>query len=189
MEIPSGPTPFLKKVKLSGAFGIGSGEFSQPSTQEGVNKLSAGALGEKNTDDPETVLTDLTGQVTLDNGIANFVDLSFGIPGAHARMHGTYGLIDEKIDLRGQMRVDSKISNTTTAAQSASAENHGPIFQEAEKGGSVFRCGFPGPMTSRRSASISWTRTPRTRHGVSHRQRTKPSFILGAPLYFFHVCL
>jgi hypothetical protein len=134
VEIPSGPTPFLKKVKLGGAFGIGSGEFSQPSTQEGVNKLSAGALGEKNTDDPETVLTDLTGQVTLENGVANFGDLSFGIPGAHARVHGTCGLIDEKVDLRGQMRVDSKISNTTSGAKALLLKVMDPFFKKRKKG-------------------------------------------------------
>ncbi len=134
VEIPSGPTPFLKKVKLRGTFGIDNGEFSQPLTQQGVNQLSAGALGEKNTDDPETVLTDLTGQVTLDNGVASFVDLSFGIPGAHARMHGTYGLIDEKIDLHGQMRVDSKISNTTSGAKALLLKIMDPFFKKRKKG-------------------------------------------------------
>lgn len=134
VEIPSGPTPFLRKVKLRGAFGIGSGEFSQPSTQEGVNQLSAGALGEKSSDDPETVLTDLKGQVALDQGIANFADISFGIPGAHARMHGTYGLIDEKIDLRGQMRVQTKISNTTSGAKALLLKVMDPFFKKKKKG-------------------------------------------------------
>ena len=134
VEIPSGPTPFLKKVKLRGTFGIGGGAFAEPSTQQGVNQLSAGALGEKSTDDPETALTDLTGGVDLANGIAHFVDLSFGIPGAHARMHGTYGLIDEKIDLRGPDAGADEDLQYDQRPQSASAENHGPIFQEEEKG-------------------------------------------------------
>ncbi len=44
--IPPGKTPFLKKVTLTGDFGIDEGNF-KPRTQEKVNKLSAGAQGEK----------------------------------------------------------------------------------------------------------------------------------------------
>src|SRR5207302_7844411 len=44
--IPSGKAPFLKKVTLTGDFGIDEGNF-KPRTQEKVNKLSAGARGEK----------------------------------------------------------------------------------------------------------------------------------------------
>ena len=134
VEIPSGAVPFLKKVKLHGTFGIGGGAFAEPSTQQGVNQLSAGALGEKSTDDPETALTDLTGGVDLANGIAHFVDLSFGIPGAHARMHGTYGLIDEKVDLRGQMRVQTKISNTTSGPKALLLKIMDPFFKKRKKG-------------------------------------------------------
>ena len=44
--IPPGKSPFLKKVTLMGDFGIDEGNF-KPRTQEKVNKLSAGAQGEK----------------------------------------------------------------------------------------------------------------------------------------------
>jgi hypothetical protein len=75
------------------------------------------------------VLTDLTGQVVLEHGVATFTDLSFGVPGAAARMHGTYGLIDHKIDLHGQMHVLTKISNTTRkTAVSTSRERRPKSF-------------------------------------------------------------
>jgi hypothetical protein len=32
VEIPSGERPFPEKVKLRGTFGIGGGEFAEPST-------------------------------------------------------------------------------------------------------------------------------------------------------------
>ena len=134
VEIPPGERDFLEKVKLRGNFGIGGGEFSQPSTQQGVNKLSAGAQGGKDTSDPETVLTDLTGQVTLDNGIARFSDLSFGVPGAAARMHGDYDLNSHKIDLHGQMQVRTKISNTTSGAKAFLLKMMDPFFKKRKKG-------------------------------------------------------
>lgn len=133
-EIPPGQEPFLKKIKLRGSFGIAGGTFSKPSTQEGVNKLSAGARGEKDPADPETALTDLTGQVDLHDGITRFYDLSFGVPGAAARLHGTYNLLNEKIDLRGQMQVATKISNTTSGAKSFFVKMMEPFFKKRHRG-------------------------------------------------------
>jgi AsmA-like C-terminal region len=133
-ELSSGKQPFLEKLKLAGTFGIDRGEFSQTSTQEGVNKLSAGARGEKDDSDPETVLTDLSGRVTLISGVANLADLSFGVPGATARMAGTYSLLNYKIDLRGQLQVDTKISNTTTGAKALLLKVMDPFFKKRKKG-------------------------------------------------------
>lgn len=134
VEIPPGDRAFLEKVKLQGKFGIGGGQFAKTSVQESVERLSAGARGEKTEDDPQTVLTDLTGQVSLAGGMAHFSDLSFGVPGASARMNGTYGVIDHKIDLRGQMQVDTKISKTTNGAKAFLLTVMDPFFKKRKKG-------------------------------------------------------
>jgi hypothetical protein len=133
-QIPPGDRPFLDKVKLQGRFGVEAGTFSQPDTQESVNKLSAGAEGEKDTADPETVLTDLAGQVALQDHTASFSDLSFGVPGAVSRLHGTYNLVSHRIDLRGHLRVDTKISNTTTGAKAILLKMMDPFFKKKRKG-------------------------------------------------------
>jgi len=143
-EIPPGDQPFLKKLKMQGSFGLAGGVFSNPSTQGGVDKLSAGARGEKDKDkekdeekndsDPETALTDLEGQVNVVDGIARFSDLSFWVPGAHARVEGTYDLVNYKIDLRGRMRVDTKISDTTSGTKSFLLRMIDPIFRKKKKG-------------------------------------------------------
>src|SRR5258708_21004595 len=134
VEIPPGQEQFLKKVRLRGRFGIAGGTFSTPSTQEGVNKLSAGASGEKDSPDPETALTGLSGDVELRGGISTFPDLSFGVPGAGARLHGTYNLLNEKIDLRGQMKVDSKLSNTEKGSKAFLLKMMEPFFKKRKKG-------------------------------------------------------
>ena len=133
VEIPPGKERFLEKVKLHGAFGIDDSTFSKPKTQKDVNELSAGALGEK-MEDAETVLSDLKGQVVLERGIAKFSDLTFEIPGAKARMHGTYNLLNHKVDLHGRMRVDTKISKTTTGVKSLLLKIMDPIFKKKKKG-------------------------------------------------------
>jgi hypothetical protein len=134
VEIPPGDREFLKKVKLQAGFGVAGGTFSDPSTQLGVDKLSAGARGEKNQDDPETVLTGLKGHVNVLAGTARLSDLSFGIPGAAARIHGTYNLISYKIDLRGQMSVDSQISKTTSGPKAFLLKMMNPFFKKNRKG-------------------------------------------------------
>lgn len=133
-EIPPGEGPFLKKVKLRGEFGVGAGSFSKPGTQESVNKLSTGASGEKDVSDPETVLIDLAGQAALQDGTARFSDLSFGVPGAVARVNGTYNLISYKIDLHGQLKVDTKISNTTSGTKAVLLKVMDPLFKKRRKG-------------------------------------------------------
>ena len=138
-EIPPGGEKFLKKIKLRGNFGLAAGTFSKPSTQQDIDKLSAGARGEKQKgekqkDDPETVLTDLTGQTELRSAIARFTDLSFGVPGAAARMDGTFNLINSKIDLHGQLQVDTKISNSETGAKALLLKAIEPLFKKKKKG-------------------------------------------------------
>ncbi len=49
-------------------------------------------------------------------------------------MHGTYNLISHKIDLRGQMQVDSKISNTTSGAKALLLKVMEPFFKKRHKG-------------------------------------------------------
>jgi hypothetical protein len=155
-ELPPGDQPFLKKLKLRGSFGIAGGTFS-PATQKSVDELSAGASGKKKPGDdkakqdrskqdkskdesakeevdPETVLSDLKGQVNLSSGNATFTNLTFNVPGAASRMDGTYNLLSTKIDLRGQLQVDSKISNTTTGGKAFMLKMIEPFFKKKREG-------------------------------------------------------
>ena len=85
-------------------------------------------------DDPDTVLADLNGRVVLAQGIAHFSDLRFSVPGAKARMQGTYDILNHKIDLHGRMRVDSNISKTQTGFKSLLLKIMDPIFKKKKKG-------------------------------------------------------
>ena len=131
-ELPGGNQPFLERVKLEGKFGIDDGSF-QPETQKDVNTLSAGARGDTK-DDPETVLTDLKGTVDLSGGVAHFSDLDFGVPGANARLHDTYNIVNHRINLHGEMKVDTKISKTSSGAKALLLRIMDPLFCKKKKG-------------------------------------------------------
>ncbi len=90
VSLPPGEESFLKKLELQADFGINGGNFTKSDTQQGVNSLSQGALGDKNhktgndDSDSRNVLSDLKGHVLLRSGVATFSNLSFGVPGAAA---------------------------------------------------------------------------------------------------------
>jgi AsmA-like C-terminal region len=136
VSVPPEEKPFLKKVELQGDFGIDAGSFTKTDTQQGVNSLSLGARGEKNpkpeTEDinPQNVLSNLKGHVLLNNGVATFSDLSFGVPGASAQMRGTYDLISEKIDLHGTLKTEAEVSKTTHGIKSLMLKVLDPFFRK-----------------------------------------------------------
>jgi hypothetical protein len=153
VTLPPGESPFLKKVQLEGDFGIDEGSFTKPETQQGVNQLSHGGIGDvagshsksedrskpegnskSEDDDPSTVLSDLKGHVLLRNGTAHFTQLSFTVPGATAQMQGTYSLITEKIDLRGTLKTNAEISKTTTGVKSLLMKFFDPFFKKKRAG-------------------------------------------------------
>jgi len=131
-QVGRGHQPFLERVKLDGKFGIDAGAF-KPETQEDVNALSAGARGE-NKDDPETVLTDLKGTVDLSGGVAYFHDIEFGVPGAKAHLHDTYNILNHRINLHGEMKVDTKISKTSSGVKALLLKLMDPLFRKKKTG-------------------------------------------------------
>ncbi len=138
VTIPPKGRPFLQEVTLIGDFGVEGGQF-RPKTQEQVDKLSESARGEKNAENSppsgEDVISDLAGHVEVHNGIATFSTLSFNVPGAAAQLHGTYNLLNHKIDFHGTLRMDAKLPQTSTGVKSFFAKALAPLFDQ--KKGSV----------------------------------------------------
>ena len=132
--VSPGEADFLKRVNLRGDFEIGEASFSKPATQEKVNQLSQMAQGMKPDDTGDSVFENMRGHVEMDNAIANVSDLYFGVPGALAHMHGTYGVESDKIDLRGNLRVDQKLSKSTTGVKSVFLKVIEPMMKKKRAG-------------------------------------------------------
>jgi hypothetical protein len=136
--------PFLREVTLTGDFGIGGGQFTKPSTQSNVDELSERSSGKKpknnqeSADDPEEdqthVLSNLSGHVVLQNGIATFTEVTFDVPSAQAQMHGTYNLLDQRIDLHGTLRTDAKFSQTADGVKSVLLKPFDGLFKRKPHG-------------------------------------------------------
>ncbi len=132
VEIPPDSESFIKKLKLVGDFGIGGGKFMNANTQGEIGHLSESAEKAEKEEPPEnpaTVVSDLKGHVVMSDGIATLSNVSFSIPGAFARLHGTYNLTDYKVDLRGTLVTRGKLSKATSGVKSVLVAAISPLFR------------------------------------------------------------
>lgn len=114
VRVPPGPG-FLKKISLSGDFGISNGRFTNPDTQAPINHLSESSKGQnEKQEDPRTVLSGLKGHVDVQEGIARLTGISFTLPGTFAEMRGTYDLLSQAVDIQGVLHTNGKLSDATS---------------------------------------------------------------------------
>ncbi len=133
IQVPPGPPGFLRKLDLAGSFGIGSGRFTNPGVQEPVNTLTQSAGGEnkkQEAEDPETVLSKFSGQVSATDGVATLSEVSFSAPGTRAQLQGTYSLVDRKVDLHGVLYTNGKLSDTTSGFKALVLKAVGPLLKK-----------------------------------------------------------
>jgi AsmA-like protein len=135
-SVPPGQKPFLKKLRLSGDFGIDSALFTKEETQKDLGKLSAAGRGQPDqTDDSEDIVSELQGHVDVKDGIATFSDLRFHVPGARARLQGTFNLIDQKVDFRGLLFMDANLPKATSGIKSFLLKAVDPFLKKNRHGG------------------------------------------------------
>src|SRR6185437_13607786 len=100
-----------------------------------ADDLSATARGDKKTaqeqkQNPSTpqenVISDLRGHVSLRDGVARFSNLSFKVPGADARLNGTYNLLTEAVDFHGTLKMDTKFSKAPAESNRYSRKSSVP---------------------------------------------------------------
>jgi hypothetical protein len=133
VKLPPGPPGFLKKLDLEGDFGITHELFTNPAVQAPVNKLTESARGEnkqQEAEDPETVLSDLKGHVSVKGGIATLSNVSFSAPGTLAQIRGTYSLLNKTVKLEGVLRTNGKLSDTTSGFKAVVLKAVSPFLKK-----------------------------------------------------------
>jgi hypothetical protein len=122
------------RLALSGRFGISSAKFTSSKTQTKINTLSEKAQGEPRATDQADAASDFSGNFTLADGIMHFSNLQFAVAGAAVRLTGSYDLQGESIDFHGTLRMDAKLSQTTTGAKSILLKFVDPFFAKQGAG-------------------------------------------------------
>jgi hypothetical protein len=128
--IPPGNVDIIEKLKLDGAFIVGSAQFSELNVQEKVNELSH--RGEGNPDDASapTIASDFHGKFALDRGVLELRGLGFNIPGVAIALDGNYALQNQSLRFRGTVTLAAKLSQTTTGFKSALLKVLDPFFKK-----------------------------------------------------------
>jgi hypothetical protein len=133
IKVPPGPPGFLRKLDLEGDFGVGRERFTNAAVQVSINRLTQSARGEnkkQEAEDPETVLSNLKGHISVKNGIATLSNVSFSAPGTLAQIRGTYNLLDKTMNLQGLLHTNGKLSDTTSGFKALVLKAVGPFLKK-----------------------------------------------------------
>lgn len=136
VQVPKFGTGFLPQLELNGQFEIRNGHF-QKETQLKVNELSARAQGKKvanPAEAPEVAVTTLSSEVRITKAVAQLSRLYFEVPGAHARVQGSYDLNDQQVDVHGDLWTVATVSNDTSGIASLLLKPVDPLFRRKHAG-------------------------------------------------------
>jgi len=133
-RLPPGDQDIVDKLYLDGVFGVQAARFSSFKVQEKVKNLSRRGKGQVEDTGSGNVVSDLKGAFTLKEGVITFSKLSFGVPGALVQLNGTYGLRNEEFDFRGTLRLDAKLSETTSGIKAFLLKAIDPLFKRKDAG-------------------------------------------------------
>jgi hypothetical protein len=130
---PPGPQKFLEKIRMDMVFGMNDSRFTSPNTQGSIDRISESAQGEKKKEQDEdlrTVLSQVRGNIQLRNGIAAISNGGFQVPGADTAVHGTYNVLNQRVDLHGTLDTQGHLSDTTSGFKALVLKAITPLFKK-----------------------------------------------------------
>jgi len=140
------------RLNLDGSFDLGSVHFTSGAVQQKIDNMSKRSEGKpKEVVNPQDsikdddVATAMRGDFKLDQGILSLSMLNFSIPGADVQLGGTYTLAQETMDLRGKVKMQAKLSQTTTGVKSFFLKLADPLFSKGGNG-TVLPIKITGPV-------------------------------------------
>ena len=133
MRLPPGDVDVIKKLELSGVFGVDDARFTTQTVQQKIDELSYKSRGKLDTDETdERIVSDLKGSFVVRNGAATFSNLEFIVPGAAVKLEGSYNMAAGEIDFEGTLRMQAKLSQTQKGVKSLLLKVVDPFFREGK---------------------------------------------------------
>ncbi|MGC2733446.1 MAG: hypothetical protein WA212_06070, partial [Candidatus Acidiferrales bacterium] len=135
IDIGEGDADILQRMTIDGQFGVADARFTSSNVQGKIDTLSRKAQGHPTDKDIDDVVSNLIAKFRVDEGVASFSKLSFGVPGANVALTGAYRLDNGEMDFHGHLLMQAKLSQTTTGAKSFFLKAVDPFFK-GKNGGS-----------------------------------------------------
>ncbi len=134
LKLPPGATPVVRRLQLDGTFELTRTRFTGRALQAKINEFSRRGRGDVEDPTPDSVTSDLRGQFALAGGTMRLPSLNFAVPGAEVRLAGQYGLESEAMAFEGTVRLQAKVSETTTGVKSLLLKIVDPLFSRKDAG-------------------------------------------------------
>src|ERR1700722_1863424 len=152
LNLKPGPKEVPDRLNLDGFFQLDSLHFRSSTVQQKVDNMSKRSQGKpQEVVNPEEAISSddvagaMKGNFRLGNGILTLTGLTFEIPGTDVQLDGTYALDAETLDIRGNVKMQAKLSQTTTGVKSFLLRFADPVFSKAGKG-TVLPIKIAGPV-------------------------------------------
>lgn len=138
---PGKNIPFLRRLRVNGAFDAPSGRLSDAKTEQTLTAFSQRAQSKKTQtthqesqqQDSGVALSSLRGPATIRDGTISTSGLLFEIPGAQANLTGTFSLHDESVHLTGNLEMQTDVSHTATGLKAFLLKPLAPFFKKQGK--------------------------------------------------------
>jgi hypothetical protein len=112
LEIPPGPVPVDKRLKLNGTFALDNVQFMSAKIQDRIGGLSARGLGEPK--DAKAggadVRSTMQGNFQMESGVVKLPALEYTVPGAVIDLKGSYTMDGGKLDFAGTAKMQATVS-------------------------------------------------------------------------------
>ncbi len=129
-DLPHGKGDLADRLNLNGKFDVQQAQFTSPEVTAKIETLSRKGQGQPENKDAGSSVSQLKGNFVLDNGVITFRGLTFTVTGAQVALDGKYGLEREDLEFYGKLRMQAKISQTTTGAKSFVLKAVDPFFRK-----------------------------------------------------------
>ncbi|MGH9510023.1 MAG: AsmA-like C-terminal region-containing protein [Terriglobales bacterium] len=132
--LPPGEQDVVDRLGLKGRFIVSSAGFTGSEVKEKLKTLSRRGQGKPKDVDAGSEIFNLRGRFLLQDGILHLSDLHFRVAGAVVHLNGQYALRKEELDFRGTLRLQAKLSQTTTGVKSFLLKAVDPFFAKEGAG-------------------------------------------------------
>lgn len=131
LVLPPGQQDNILKLRLDGTFDVVTARFLQPEVQAKMNDYSTKAQGVSD-DTPDPVVSNFKGRFRMRDGVIQFDDVTFSMPGARVNVAGRYAMKTETIDFRGTIHLDAKLSSLTTGVKATVLKLFDGLFRHQD---------------------------------------------------------
>jgi hypothetical protein len=132
--IPEGDPDLIERLQLHGQFAIDDIEFTDSTTQGKIDSLSRRGQGQPKDMHISEVQSQMNGNFGMKDAVVDFANLDFGVTGARINLNGTYNVDSESIDFHGKLKLQAKLSQTTTGMKSFFLKAIDPFFKGKDAG-------------------------------------------------------